>query len=58
MEWSGVALMNEGGKGGSEEGEVRRLVKEASAPKRKDENCQFWADRLAWKADRSLENFG
>jgi len=50
--------MNEGGKGGGEKCEVRRLVEEASAPRREEqESCQGGSDRLAWKADRSLENF-
>jgi hypothetical protein len=34
MEWSGAALMKEGGKGGGEECEVRRLKEEANEPRK------------------------
>jgi hypothetical protein len=37
MEWSGATLMKEGGKGGGEECEVRRLEEEASERKGKAE---------------------
>jgi hypothetical protein len=33
MEWSGATLMKEGGKGGGEECEMKRLEEQASEPR-------------------------
>ncbi len=58
MEWRSVALMNEGGKGGGEECEVRRLVREASAPrKEKQESCQFWGRSISLESRQKLREF-
>jgi hypothetical protein len=45
MEWNGATLMKEGGKGGGEECEVRRLEEEASEPKKRSRRVIRRTDR-------------